>query len=88
MMYREQSDYLKSIAMIEVFKTNVKQRGQAKLLINQIHQTFSNYIANFDLDDCDKILRVKSTTGVIQSSRLVDLLKHFGFHAEVLPDIP
>lgn len=58
------------------------------MLIEQIEKTFCNYVANFDLEDCDNILRVKSKTGTIQSSCLVDLLKEFGFHAEVLPDLP
>ncbi|MEO5893456.1 MAG: hypothetical protein ABIQ31_24600 [Ferruginibacter sp.] len=74
--------------MIEVFKTNVRRRGHAKMLLEQIHRSFAHYKANFDLADCDKILRVKSSAGAIQSSCLVDLLKSFGFHAEVLPDVP
>ena len=74
--------------MIEVFKTNVKDRDQAGIVIDQIHKTFVHYKANFDLEDCDKILRVKSSTGLIQSSLLIDLLKDFGFDAEVLPDDP
>ena len=71
--------------MIEVFKTDVSNRDQANMLIEEIHKTFTGYIANFDLDDCDRILRIKCTTGLIQSSGLVNLLKVFGFHAEVLP---
>ena len=47
--------------MVEVFKTNVKDRDQAKMLIDQIQKTFTDFTANFDLEDCDKILRVKST---------------------------
>jgi hypothetical protein len=72
--------------MVEVFKTNVKDQYQADLLIDQIHKNFIGYKANFDLQDCDKILRVKSVIGLIQSSSLINLLKDFGFHAEVLPD--
>ena len=74
--------------MVEVFKTNVNERDHANMLINQIHKIFTDYKANFDLDDCDKILRVKSIKGVIEPSCLIDLLKKFGFHAEVLPDVP
>jgi hypothetical protein len=74
--------------MVEVFKTNVKERDHANMLIGRIHAVFMDYKANFDLDDCDNILRVKSTKGVVQSSCLVELLKHFGFYAEVLPDTP
>ena len=72
--------------MIEVFKTNVKNRRRAKMLVDQIHKTFIGYKANFDLHDCDNILRVECTTGDIQSSLLIDVLKNLGFHAEVLPD--
>ena len=72
--------------MEEVFKTNVEQRSHANMLIDEIHQTFSGYEANFDLEDCDKILRVKNANGRVESSSLIDLLKHFGFHAEILQD--
>lgn len=72
--------------MVEVFKTNVNDMDHAKMLIDQIHGTFSEYIANFDLEDCDRILRVKCITGVVHSIFLVDLLKDFGFTAVVLPD--
>jgi hypothetical protein len=72
--------------MVEVFKTDVNDRDDANRLIKRIHEAFDGYIANFDLEDCDKILRVKCTTGVIVSSCLIDLLKNLGFAAEVLPD--
>jgi hypothetical protein len=72
--------------MIEVFKTNVKDRNQANMLIGQIHKNFCGYTANFDLDDCDKILRIACDTGHIQASFLIHLLKDFGYTAEVLPD--
>lgn len=72
--------------MIEVFKTNVKEDCHANLLIDQIHKTFEGHEANFDLEDCDKILRVKCRSGLIQPSKFIRLLNDFGFHAEVLPD--
>lgn len=72
--------------MVEVFKTNVRDRNQADMLIDQIHRNCVDYKANFDLEDCDNILRVKSATGLIESSYLIDLLKNFGCDAEVLAD--
>lgn len=72
--------------MVEVFKTNVKDSDQARILIDEIQKTFDDYTVNFDLEDCDRILRVKSSNGFIQASRLVGMLKNFGFDAEVLPD--
>lgn len=56
------------------------------MLIDLIHKNFVDYKANFDLHDCDNILRVKSSTACIQCDGLVNFLKDFGFHAEVLPD--
>jgi hypothetical protein len=72
--------------MVEVFKTDVTTHHHAKMLIDQIHSAFADFEANFDLKDCDNILRVECTTGVIQSSVLINLLKGYGFYAEVLPD--
>ena len=48
--------------MVEVFKTNVHDVDQVNLLLNQIHNTFKGYKANFDLEDCDKILRIVSAS--------------------------
>ncbi len=72
--------------MVEVFKTDVQHPHQANTLINQIQQTFTDYIVNFDLEDCDRILRIKCTTGIIKSASLINLVKDLGFYAEVLPD--
>jgi hypothetical protein len=72
--------------MVEVFKTDIRDGGHAVMLLDQIHKNFQGYKANFDLEDCDKILRVTCTTGTIQPYRIISLLKDFGCHAEVLPD--
>ena len=73
--------------MIEVFKTNVDQQQHANMLIEQIQLFFSGYRANFDLWDCDRVLRVKTGSEQVQSSLVIALLHQFGFHAEVLPDV-
>ncbi|MBE9460866.1 hypothetical protein ACFP1I_19990 [Dyadobacter subterraneus] len=72
--------------MIEVFKTNVTDREVANMLLDQIHLTFVGYQANFDLEDCDKILRVCFDSGIVQSSLIISLLRYFKFEAEVLPE--
>lgn len=74
------------MCMIEVFKTNVYDRQQADWLVDLIHKAFAGYKANFDLDDCDKILRVASVAGAVHSSMVIHLLKHHGFEIEVLAD--
>ena len=72
--------------MVEVFKTNVKDQDVADKLIDQIHKTFIDYNANFDLQDCDNILRVRCMTGSIESTLLIYLLNQFGCNAEILQD--
>jgi len=73
--------------MIEVFRTNVNDRAQANMIIDRIHKQYSFYRANFDLQDCDRILRIKSSTGQIHSPSVISILNDFGFQGEVLPDI-
>lgn len=72
--------------MVEVFKTNVIEQRHAAMLVDEIHRNFVNYKANFDLEDCDKILRVKCTKGQMDSSVVINLLKDLGFSAAILPD--
>jgi hypothetical protein len=71
--------------MIEVFKTNIHCAEKAKQLLELIHASFANYRANFDLEDCDRILRVVADKEHIGLS-FIDWLKHFECHAEILPD--
>ncbi|MDQ3290264.1 MAG: hypothetical protein M3Q05_03130 [Bacteroidota bacterium] len=72
--------------MVEVFKTNVQDQHHANMLLGLIHQNFREYKANFDLEDCDNILRVASATEFIRAACLIQLLQDSGFYAEVLPD--
>ena len=46
--------------MIYIFKTSVKTKHQVKELKPHIDNIIPNNHWNFDLDDCDKILRVES----------------------------
>jgi hypothetical protein len=71
--------------MIEVFKTNVSNPEHASMLVNHIFRAL-NYTANFDLQDCDRILRVQSDNGPVRAYRLIKIFRDLGFHAEVLQD--
>ena len=71
--------------MVEVFKTNVIDPDHANMLISKIQHHFDSCKANFDLNDCDKILRVASSD-YIDPSLLIGILHNYGFDAQVLPD--
>lgn len=72
--------------MVEVFKTNVTDPRQADIVLIEIRKRFSDYAVNFDLQDCDRILRVKCVGRCIQSSAIVNLVQMYGFNADVLSD--
>ncbi|MBO9152089.1 hypothetical protein ACFOTA_07715 [Chitinophaga sp. GCM10012297] len=72
--------------MVEVFKTNVDRPLLAKLLVGTINGELPGHRANFDLEDCDRILRVVCTAGDVQSGRIIELLAGFGCRAEILED--
>lgn len=70
---------------VEVFRTNVTDRSQANWIIDMIQNTFQDYKASFDLEDCDRVLVVKCATGV-HPLRIISLLKNYDCHAEILPE--
>ncbi|HWA33234.1 MAG TPA: hypothetical protein VG737_03845 [Cyclobacteriaceae bacterium] len=72
--------------MVEVFKTDVTDPGQARTVVDGIRASFPGHEANFDLQDCDHILRVTSNTILIHPQHVIDLVAAAGHHAEVLAD--
>ncbi|MGX5820091.1 hypothetical protein ACWKWU_17975 [Chitinophaga lutea] len=72
--------------MVEIFKTNVCSPRNAEWLTDLIHRRFEKYRANFDLEDCDRILRVISPTGAIDAHAVIALMAEQGYQAAVLPD--
>lgn len=69
--------------MVEVFKTNVTSNHQAKQLVSLLEDSFVGYRVNFDLDDCDRILRVEGSLNV-EPQPVITLLSQLGVRAEVL----
>ena len=69
--------------MIEVFKTNINCAEQARQLVEQIQGHFTGYKANFDLEDCDRVLRIVSSNMV--TVQFIEQLKDWGCYAEILP---
>ncbi len=74
--------------MIEVFSTNVTKKRQTEMLLRQFRNVYPDYSVNFDLEDCDNILRVENQNGQIDVDAIREIVRKFGFSAEVLPDIP
>jgi hypothetical protein len=72
--------------VVEVFKTNVSDNLSARRLLAALHADHQLYVANFDLEDRDCVLRVKCIIGDVDASCVIALLNDHGFTAEILPD--
>jgi hypothetical protein len=68
--------------MIFVFKTSVRTKIQAKKLKAHIGNLLPNAKWNFDLEDCDKILRIDSEENVVL--KITDLLNMHNYICEEL----
>lgn len=68
--------------MVEVFKTNVQKKTQSKMLLCILSEAFPSFKINFDLSDCDNVLRVEGDN--VETFRIMVLVKESGFACEVL----
>jgi hypothetical protein len=68
--------------MIEVFKTNIENDETAERIKNIIFDAFPECYISFDLNDCDRILRVKGRD--ISSSIIINILKLQNIECQVL----
>ena len=68
--------------MVEAFKTNVQKKAQSKMLHSILSEAFPSFKINFDLSDCDKVLRVEGDN--MEALRIMILVKEYGFRCEIL----
>ena len=70
--------------MISVFKTSVSNASDIEILKPLLDIQLENSKWNFDLEDCDNILRIDSLNEV--TLQTIKLLKYYGFECEELSD--
>jgi len=67
---------------VDVFKTTVRRKEDAAQIVNLLQEYFPNHHINFDLEDCDKILRIE---GVDNNQTFIkNALLQQGFICEIL----
>ncbi|MGN8225224.1 hypothetical protein [Gracilimonas sp. BCB1] len=69
---------------IKVYKTTVDNREQAKEILRDIREELPESCPSFDLENCDKVLRVESKRGV-KEVQIKKIIKNYGHQMEVLP---
>lgn len=70
--------------MVFVFKTNISNRWQTRRLRKQFEEQLQVSYSSFDLEDCDKVLRIESSFEV--SKQIIQLMQENGFSCEELVD--
>ena len=68
--------------MIEVFKTNVQEELHANNILKLLLQQFPHHKINFDLEDCDKILRIEGAN--LLTETVVMTVEQTGFNCRLL----
>lgn len=72
--------------MVEVYKTNILKKQHAKLIKKEINTLFPKYSINFDLEDCDRILRIDTFEEMLDPNSIINILYKNGFTIEILSD--
>lgn len=70
--------------VILVFKTNVASERDAIRIVNQLIAKWPDLKINFDLDDCDNILRIESFNECLEVRTITQYLKKIGYSIEEL----
>lgn len=65
------------LSWVLVFKTNIGERGIADSLIQRISSIYPKALINFDLEDCDRVLRVEGNG--INANAIIKTLQELGF---------
>jgi hypothetical protein len=69
---------------VEVYKTDVCSKEKAEALLRLLRIAFPQIKFNFDLADCDKILRAQGAG--INNAAIIRLMNSQQFFCEPLPD--
>ncbi len=69
--------------MVEVFKTNIEQKKVADEVRSLLLLHFPDARIHFDLEDCDRILRIEA--GQIYPLQVITLLRDKNYDCEILP---
>lgn len=70
--------------MVEVYKTNISKQKESMKVLEKLNETFPKYKMNFDLEDCDNILRIENPIGDVHNDHIIQLINEVGFCVEPL----
>lgn len=68
--------------MVEIFKTNIEEEKLAKKLTSKLLRHFPQCKINFDLQDCDNILRIEGNE--IVAEKIIQVVNTNGYQCQPL----
>jgi hypothetical protein len=68
--------------MVEIFKTDVRKKNKARNILSMLEKEFPQLKINFDLSDCDNILRVEGKK--ISVEEIISLMEKQKYLCELL----
>ncbi|MEC3965880.1 hypothetical protein [Flagellimonas halotolerans] len=72
--------------IVEVFCTSVTTIEKAEFLLGKLQKEFPSCEINFDLEDCDNILRVATAGSTMDTAPIIKLVKKYQEDIQILPD--
>lgn len=71
---------------LEIFKTNVTTLSEADEVLKNLRMYFPSCRINFDLHDCDRILRVEGKACEINIDRILKIVADQRFEIELIKE--
>ena len=72
--------------MVEIFRTNVKSKRLAGKVLKSLQLNLPAFYFNFDLDDCDRILRVQTNDCPVECVKIIQIVKGYAIDISLFED--
>ena len=72
--------------MVEIFKTNVTNKRLANKVLKTLNESLPCHCFNFDMDDCDRILRAQTDGTPVQANKILQLVMEQAVEISLLED--
>ena len=70
--------------LVEIFKTNIQKKEEAVLILEKLNRCFPGCVINFDLEDCDKVLRIEGHQ--FSPGEIIEILSENNYQCEILKE--
>lgn len=78
----ETESQITQIKTVKIFKTNVQNDKDSAKIATALLTQYPLYKINFDLEDCDKILRVEADQCGIETDNIIMYMVGFGYRCQ------